>query len=270
LLPAFSTRKAGLRKLIFAKYLRDLKKVNHVVSATRLRRGFGGQAVLFTLNKGLTNFEVRSHLYELTSEEGKQYSMTSSFVWVLLSAVMVTMFPQAASATTENKTELVFEIKTASELLSRFQPEPTEVKKVKIASIKIEKTVTIPTKKTSYTLPPKVTGDDRVYMHEPEIRAYICPIMGASQCNIFIAILKAENGTHECTRDNRGLNRNGSVDIGLAQINWKPGNPWHTYEQLQDCKYNLDVALEMYERRGFQPWYAYTKGAYKRFLNQAQ
>jgi hypothetical protein len=101
-------------------------------------------------------------------------------------------------------------------------------------------------------------------MHEPEIRAYVCPRLG-DNCNTFIAILKAENGTHECTRDNRGTNRNGSIDIGLTQINWTPNSPY-SFEQLQDCKFNLDIALMKYERRGFQPWAAYNSGRYKKHL----
>ena len=107
----------------------------------------------------------------------------------------------------------------------------------------------------------------KVYMHEPEIRAYVCPKLG-NKCNTFIAILKAENGTHECTRDNKGLNKNGSVDIGLAQINWNPKyNPPYTMEQLRDCKFNLDIALKKVESRGFQPWVAYNKGLYKKHLS---
>lgn len=190
--------------------------------------------------------------------------MTSRLVLVVLLAVVVTnMFPHAASAqTNQTKTRLVFDIKnfqtitipTLDELTAKPEPE------VEAVPIVIE-----PPKPKNY-VPPKVAPEDRVYMHEPELREYLCPKMGLRDCEIFIAILKAENGTHECTRDNRGLNRNGSIDIGLAQINWRPGNIWHTYEQLQDCKYNLDVALEMYSRRGFQPWYAYTKGAYLKFL----
>jgi hypothetical protein len=192
--------------------------------------------------------------------------MTKRFVLVLLIAFVLPMLvPNVASAQTQNK--LVFEIKNVAEYLNSNlngndeQKVETPAPVAETAPV-IEKPVA---KKTYSTLPPKTTGDARVYMHEPEIRAYVCPKLG-DKCNIFIAVLKAENGTHECTRDNRGLNRNGSVDIGLAQINWRPGNPWHTFENLQDCKYNLDVALEMYKRRGFQPWYAYTKGAYKKHL----
>ena len=114
------------------------------------------------------------------------------------------------------------------------------------------------------------TVGQKVYMHEPQIRAYICPKLG-ERCNTFIAILKAENGTHECTRDNKGLNKNGSVDVGLAQINWNPKyNPPYTMDQLRDCKFNLDIALKKIEARGFQPWVAYNKGLYKKHLKNTQ
>ncbi|OGE86392.1 MAG: hypothetical protein A3C49_04160 [Candidatus Doudnabacteria bacterium RIFCSPHIGHO2_02_FULL_42_25] len=180
---------------------------------------------------------------------------------MLIMVVSTMVFPIHVSAATENKTTLVFEIKI-SDLTKILEGKKTEPKPEPVVT-----PTPVAKSASKYALPPKTVGDARVYMHEPEIRAYICPKIGdINKCNIFIAVLKAENGTHECTRDNRGLNRNGSVDIGLAQINWRPGNPWHTFEQLQDCKYNLDVALEMYSRRGFQPWYAYTKGAYLKHL----
>jgi hypothetical protein len=113
-------------------------------------------------------------------------------------------------------------------------------------------------------VPAKKVGAERVYMHEPEIRAYVCPKLG-DKCNTFIAILKAENGSHECTRDNRGTNRNGSIDIGLTQINWTPASPY-SFAQLQDCKFNLDLAMKKYETRGFQPWAAYNSGRYLKHM----
>lgn len=226
----------------------------------------------------------------------RKYFMTSRFAQlspmdkIILIAVLVTLpnmfVPNTAAAQTETKTRLVVEIKNFSNItipnvsqISNFlnketeapvvveEPVVEEVVAEPFVAPVVKKTAVVATANTFANLPPKVTGDARVYMHEPEIRAYLCPKMGQRDCDIFVAILKAENGTHECTRDNRGLNKNGSVDVGLAQINWNPKwNPPYTIEQLQDCKFNLDIALKKYEARGFQPWYAYTKGAYKKFL----
>lgn len=199
----------------------------------------------------------------------------------ILSGLTIFLFPQWAGASVENKTSLVFEIKNYQTIKI---PEVPSVKliadvttnsekvvmtgntsPVKLAEVKVEKTVTISqSKSTPYQIPPKVTGNDRVYMHEPEIRAYLCPKLG-DKCNTFIAILKAENGTHECTRDNRGLNRNGTVDVGLAQINWSPSSPY-SFQQLQDCKFNLDIAMKKYDARGFRPWAAYNTGRYLKHL----
>jgi hypothetical protein len=194
--------------------------------------------------------------------------MTKRFGLVLLIAFTLPLvMPNTASAQTQNK--LVFEIKTLkitpADIVNALngQDEP-EIQIVEPTPVPPAPVVTPAAPRSAYTLPPKTTGDARVYMHEPEIRAYICPKLG-EKCDIFLAILIGENGTHECTRDNRGTNRNGSVDIGLAQINWSPKSSY-TFEQLQDCKFNLDVALSMVARRGFQPWYVYTKGTYKKHM----
>ena len=199
----------------------------------------------------------------------------------LLTILSTLMSPQAAMASTENKTRQVLEIKNfqtitipniqeVSDFIDKDDEEvaePVAIAEPAPATVPVVAPKKIASAKPAYVFPPKVVGDIRVYMHEPEIRAYVCPKMGNSQCAIFIAILKGENGTHECTRDNRGVNRNGSLDVGLAQINWNPKyNPPYTIEQLRDCKFNLDIALQKYKTRGFQPWYAYTKGTYKKFL----
>lgn len=189
---------------------------------------------------------------------------------LLIVATSSLFLPMSAAAQTSNQKPIVFEIKTlqipnttdiANMLDGKGDTTNTTISQSPTPP-PVQLAVKTATKTYSYNLPPKATGDARVYMHEPQIRAYICPKIGdVNKCNIFMAVLAAENGTHECTRDNRGLNRNGSVDIGLAQINWTPSSSY-SFEQLQDCKFNLDVALSMYARRGFQPWYAYTKGAY--------
>lgn len=209
---------------------------------------------------------------------------TTIFFLALLIALPALLLSKPAAANTETNRQ-VFEIKTLPEITSLFYsyeredeqeaveayvpaPIEAEVKKLEKpapAAVQTAKKVSI----TSYQYPPRVAPEERVYMHEPEIRAYLCPKMGNDKCEIFIAVLKAENGTHECTRDNRGVNKNGSLDVGLAQINWNPKhNPPYTIEQLRDCKFNLDIAMKKYQARGFQPWYAYTKGAYKKFLKK--
>lgn len=181
----------------------------------------------------------------------------------LITSISMFLFPFSVAAQTSNQT-IVFEIKTL-QIPNIMTPASTTIETPDQPSAPVApvaKTITVA--KTSYKVPPKTVGDARVYMQEPEIRAYVCPKLG-DRCNTFIAILAAENGTHECTRDNRGLNKNGSIDIGLAQINWSPRSPY-SFEQLQDCKFNLDIALQKVASRGFQPWAAYNKGAYKKHL----
>lgn len=77
-----------------------------------------------------------------------------------------------------------------------------------------------------------------------------------------LAIVHAENGSMSCTRDNKGLNKNGTVDRGLWQLN----SAYHPY--IPDCYLNTDKAYEIYKSRGyrFTAWSAFNNGAYKRFL----
>jgi hypothetical protein len=210
--------------------------------------------------------------------------LESVMLSVVMAGTLLILFPGTASAQTENKTSFVLEIKTIkipqipsvhaiSNMIneqddagtSSVTPVPTPPPAPIPATVEPKaKTTTIVTTSNGWKIPAKKVGAERVYMHEPEIRAYICPKLG-DKCNTFIAILAAENGTHECTRDNRGTNRNGTIDIGLTQINWSPSSPY-TFEQLQDCKFNLDIAMKKYEARGFQPWAAYNSGRYKKHL----
>lgn len=184
----------------------------------------------------------------------------STLDWIILTSALVGItlmsFPILAFAA-ENKTPLVFEIKNFPQIkIPDIDVEGDFITESEVKADAVE--VEDPTK--SEVDP--ITG--KVYMHEPAIKAYVCPKLG-NKCKTFIAILKAENGTHECTRDNKGLNRNGSIDVGLAQINWNKKSPY-TIDQLRDCKFNLDIALAKYETRGFSPWVAYTSGRYKKHL----
>jgi hypothetical protein len=209
----------------------------------------------------------------------------------MLAVMAVFSFPTSADASVQNKTTLILEIKNFATIKIPEIPHIQAIADMNRNSEKVEivaepalemvpTPAPIPTpvlaeaipaalkttiaSNSNFQVPPKKIGAERVYMHEPQIRAYVCPKLG-DKCNTFIAILKAENGTHECTRDNRGLNRNGTIDIGLTQINWSPSSPY-TFEQLQDCKFNLDIALQKYAKRGFQPWAAYNSGRYLRHL----
>ena len=214
--------------------------------------------------------------------------------FVISLATLAIVVPHTAAAQTENKTRQVLEIKisqfnipTVNELSGLLtkntdltNADPAAIATVEIqpsiqsAAIQNEGLVVIDDKpkapaadKISYNLPPKTVGDARVSMSAEAIRAYVGPKIAAGDWNTFMAVLQAENGTHECTRDNRGTNKNGSVDVGLAQINWNPAyHPPYSFEQLQDCTFNLDIAIKKYQSRGFQPWAVYNKGIYKQFL----
>ena len=220
--------------------------------------------------------------------------MDTALLIAVLAIPAMFVVPNQADASASNKTSLVFEIKSfptvripeipsvqlIADLMGESEkveivenenslamlPTPAPVPAPVMAEVtsQAKSTITLAKATNNGVVPPKKVGSERVYMHEPEIRAYVCPKLG-DKCNTFIAILKAENGSHECTRDNRGLNRNGSIDIGLTQINWTPASPY-SFEQLQDCKFNLDIALKKYETRGFQPWAAYNSGRYKKHL----
>lgn len=133
----------------------------------------------------------------------------------------------------------------------------------------IQERLILPPKKGVLPAAPgvKKPATKAVFMDEPQIRAYSCPKFG-KDCETFIAVLIAENGTHECTRRSDLRSDDGGYDWGLAQIHVAPGIKYpYTIAQLQDCKFNLDVAYQKYQARGFSPWTAYTSGRYKKFLN---
>jgi hypothetical protein len=198
---------------------------------------------------------------------------------ILLSLITL-VFPNlgaAATAKTGQENSLVFEIKSKSihqatkiklateNYKQNIGPHKNQVVTKYVATTPktvktVKKTIKIARAQAS------TEGIQRVFWSEAQIAEYACPKFG-TDCKTFLAILKAENGTHECTRNNRGLNRNGSVDYGLAQINDR-ATPGYTAAQLMDCKTNLDIAFMKYAGRGnrFTAWSAYNSGAYKKHL----
>jgi hypothetical protein len=213
----------------------------------------------------------------LTALMSSKRKIANLAILLSLSALVLPNLGAAATAKTGQENSLVFEIKSKSiseanktKLATESYKQnigPTKPKKVvkKVATqtkAKPKKTIIAQAKASTTN-----TGIQRVFWSEAQIAEYACPKFG-KECKTFLAILKAENGTHECTRNNRGLNRNGSVDWGLAQINDR-ATPGYTAEQLMDCKINLDIAYQKYAARGnFTAWSAYKSGAYKKHLSK--
>jgi len=83
------------------------------------------------------------------------------------------------------------------------------------------------------------------------------------QAHIALAVAKAESSLNPKATN---LNRNGSTDTGLFQI-----NSIHGYETdyLLDVENNVKVAYEIYKKAGnqFTPWVAYNTGAYQKYEN---
>ena len=79
--------------------------------------------------------------------------------------------------------------------------------------------------------------------------------------DIMIAIAKAESGLNPKAVN---VNRNGSTDIGLFQI-----NSVHGYDELSlfDVKKNTEAAREIYDKQGLGAWVAFKSGSYKKFLD---
>jgi hypothetical protein len=55
------------------------------------------------------------------------------------------------------------------------------------------------------------------------------------------------------------------ASYGVFQIRYLPGRP--TPDKLLDPDFNIEYAYQMYQKGGWSPWSAYTKGTYKKYLN---
>ncbi len=99
--------------------------------------------------------------------------------------------------------------------------------------------------------------------HEPDsLEARICDVFG-SQCETAIAVAKAESGLR-C--DAQNINKNGSIDLGIMQINSIHLKKGWKAKDLLDCDKNIELAYSIYKGSGWSAWSAYKNGTYKRHL----
>lgn len=88
--------------------------------------------------------------------------------------------------------------------------------------------------------------------------------------SIAVRVAKSENfwnltKSFDCARTN--VNKNGSVDYGIFQINsiheQRLKKLGMTMEDMKDCKKNIAYAYEwLYSYQGWTPWVSYTNGSY--------
>ena len=93
------------------------------------------------------------------------------------------------------------------------------------------------------------------------IEKYICDKFGVYDCKNALAIFKAESGLRE---DAININTNGTIDVGIAQINsihFK--RKGCSLKELVDQYKNVDCAYSIYKEQGFTPWVAFLNGNFK-------
>lgn len=61
-----------------------------------------------------------------------------------------------------------------------------------------------------------------------------------------------------------GYNRNGTKDVGIAQINDCHG---YSVSERLDPERNIEIAYKIYKKSGFNPWSVYKSGKYLSYLN---
>lgn len=97
-----------------------------------------------------------------------------------------------------------------------------------------------------------------------DVKALIKDIFG-KDADIAIAVFTAESGLR-CNAES-GINKNGTRDHGIAQINDVNIAKFHGKDPL-DCKANLEVAKSMFDSwGGWGAWSAYNNGSYKAFMS---
>ena len=74
--------------------------------------------------------------------------------------------------------------------------------------------------------------------------------------------MQAESGCNP-TADNSGLNQNGTVDIGLLQINSIHG---FSKAELTNPARNITIAHQIWQKQGYKAWSAFNNKSYLKFL----
>lgn len=82
--------------------------------------------------------------------------------------------------------------------------------------------------------------------------------------SVALAVMQAESGCNP-RADNTGLNRDGSNDKGLMQINSIHRDLVGDTERF-DPAANIRAAWHIYHGSGWRAWSAYNSGAYKKYL----
>lgn len=97
-------------------------------------------------------------------------------------------------------------------------------------------------------------------IEELPVEGQIRRIFG-KDADMAIRVSWAENGRRTCDRVH--VNRDGSKDIGIFQINDK----YHGHKgNLYNCTENIKVAYRIYKEQGnWSAWVAYNNGSYKNY-----
>lgn len=115
-----------------------------------------------------------------------------------------------------------------------------------------------PRKKPKVKIPKVITNCEQAY---PLLARYF-----GDDIRIAKAVMQAESSCVS-TKDNSGLNTDGTNDVGLMQINSVHCPHLIKCEDRTDPEKNLKVARQIYEGSGWNAWVAYTSGAYIQYLN---
>ncbi len=82
--------------------------------------------------------------------------------------------------------------------------------------------------------------------------------------DIALAVMQAESSCIS-NRDNSGLNKNGSNDKGLMQINSIHSDLISDLDRF-DPEKNIQAGYEIYRGAGWKAWSAYNNGSYLKFM----